>query len=533
MKKLILLTGLLFITLSSYCVTIRKDAKVVNSNDTVLITYSGGVWTIESDTFFIGKFDTLYVNGIAYTTLGILDTTGLPVANQLAVFTSNDHIKGEDSLLWQDGGLELTGRLKSSTERFKFYSSYNSNNELNVSTITNDTGLIIYDDIVGDGSVMVKQYELLDDGINAESEWFINYSSNTRLQLNGTYSYLRAPSGTNYFRTSDAGNNVVGDLTINGNGYATTFNAVSASSANAIDAENSSNGYALSGNASGTGIGLYIANDGATADGATINTKRGHGLSMSKTGSVTGDVTDNYLSISNTLNLNTNTCSMNYLRIVDNTSNGTNTSKILSVVVDGTERITMKPRFAAGTGGNVYLFDTHENLQQDDTIFNVKNNGTTVFSVDSSVTRTTNPYLYVSFADSSSAIDITQNVYSKITNPGNDLLTSNINRGGFTFQGDTAQIPITGIYEILIKYDFEGPASAVRINGKIFANGAPLSNQGAMSRTTSTSAQVGSVTFINSYNFTAGDWVSFRVTNVTGSQDINSINMDVIIKWVP
>lgn len=140
MKKLILILGLVFISLSMFSEIIRKEAKVVNSNDTLLLTYSGGIWTLKSDTFLIGIFDTIYINGIAYgdltelitdsslyadtagyvlnvnpldtltiidslnfkgtwyTTLANVDTTGVPAINQIAIFSEPSKITGNSYL---------------------------------------------------------------------------------------------------------------------------------------------------------------------------------------------------------------------------------------------------------------------------------------------------------------------------------------------------------------------------------------------------------------------------------------------------
>ena len=43
--------------------------------------------------------------------LGVLDTTGTPVTNQLAIFTAANKLKGEDSLTWINGTLGVTGKV--------------------------------------------------------------------------------------------------------------------------------------------------------------------------------------------------------------------------------------------------------------------------------------------------------------------------------------------------------------------------------------------------------------------------------------
>ena len=126
-------------------------------------------------------------------------------------------------------------------------------------------------------------------------------------------------------------------------------------------------------------------------------------------------------------------------------------------------------------------------------------------------------YFSASFSDSSEVITMTQDVPAQITGNGNSLFTEYINSKGFVFQGDSVQIPVSGIGQIKYDFGFSG-TNTDRYKSKIYINNVELANRGQSDRSMSANL-IGSISAHTGYEFTAGDWVKIMFVNVVNNND--------------
>lgn len=168
---------------------------IVVSSDTIRLYVDGSLFkaftnpvTIKVDTAVISE----NVNLLGQVDGGIL-------------FERADIISSTDSALWQDGGLELTGSLKASTNRYKFFSTYDSTNTIVGNLSGNDTALLIEQDLFGDGSVVTNTYALKVYGINTASGSAFNiwHDNDPRLYIHPDSSVLFHNSNNNYLSVGD------------------------------------------------------------------------------------------------------------------------------------------------------------------------------------------------------------------------------------------------------------------------------------------------------------------------------------------
>ena len=176
MKKIVLILSLMMFAISSYCEIIRKEAKIVNSNDTVLITYSDGVWTIESDTFLIINIDSITDGTNSYSIAeladsgGDADTSGLPVANQIAYFITANKIGGNDNLTHNNS------KTLGISDSIKFSSTVNIHKEASFNDLNLEAGdnQIKMGDDGGDGIVIDS-----DNGVTSFTTSSLSVTSNS------------------------------------------------------------------------------------------------------------------------------------------------------------------------------------------------------------------------------------------------------------------------------------------------------------------------------------------------------------------
>lgn len=167
----------------------------------------GGVWYIMI--YSTTAYDSLIIYYIK-DDAGIDSESGLGGSiskGQVAIGSGTNTLEGKDSLKFINGGLELTGRLKASTNRYKFYSDFDSNNVVLTSTVLNDTGLVIYDDLLGDGSSLTKKYELTRDGVHYETDGYFIYGGTGDVTFgaytgNG-YTMIKSIDGSKYIKLDD------------------------------------------------------------------------------------------------------------------------------------------------------------------------------------------------------------------------------------------------------------------------------------------------------------------------------------------
>lgn len=121
-------------------------------------------------------------------------------------------------------------------------------------------------------------------------------------------------------------------------------------------------------------------------------------------------------------------------------------------------------------------------------------------------------------------------VYAKITNALNNALIQDINIG-YTFQGDSVSPKQDGKYTVLIAPSFKGDAA----QNDLWRIGLFVDNvkYRSISRTSS-STNHGGVPFPVTLDLTAGQWLSFRISNESdGTRDAVLVDLFISITYIP
>lgn len=125
------------------------------------------------------------------------------------------------------------------------------------------------------------------------------------------------------------------------------------------------------------------------------------------------------------------------------------------------------------------------------------------------------PHGELAFSDSALVIDVTQGVFSKITNGNNDLF-SVTDASNVTIAGDTLTIIYPGDYIVAASISFSGSAADVW-EFALFKNGVLASPK--IERSTS-QTDIGNVSFpFYVESLVAGDDLSLRITNTASNDD--------------
>jgi len=125
------------------------------------------------------------------------------------------------------------------------------------------------------------------------------------------------------------------------------------------------------------------------------------------------------------------------------------------------------------------------------------------------------PHASLAFEDSAFVIPITQGIFAKVTNTGNDLFTL-IDADDMTAAGDTMTVIKPGTYLVMAGLSFSGSASDVW-EFAVFKNGVKASAK--MERSTS-QTDIGAVPLpFYMEDLEAGDDLSLRITNTASSDD--------------
>lgn len=125
-------------------------------------------------------------------------------------------------------------------------------------------------------------------------------------------------------------------------------------------------------------------------------------------------------------------------------------------------------------------------------------------------------HLYIDFQDSSEVIDVTQNIYSYITNQNNTLFTT-IESANITEAGDTITIVTPGDYLITFSFEVENGSVGDRYRIGVFKNNVKVFSVGQKFPSASDSKIITSFYYLN--DLVAGDDISLRVTNTVDSDD--------------
>ena len=144
------------------------------------------------------------------------------------------------------------------------------------------------------------------------------------------------------------------------------------------------------------------------------------------------------------------------------------------------------------------------------------------------VTSLAHLYGTMGFADSSQTIDLTTGVYTKITNEGDSLFSTGINRG-LTFLGDSIQVPIAGDYEIAWDVSGANVNATDEIEIHIFVNNVGQDGKGdAHNESAAATDAISGHTILN---LAADAWISLRVRIVTaGDRDFIAEAGNVVVK---
>ena len=131
---------------------------------------------------------------------------------------------------------------------------------------------------------------------------------------------------------------------------------------------------------------------------------------------------------------------------------------------------------------------------------------------------------YYYFSERSEIINLTQNVYSKITKAGNNLWT-NEESNGITFAGDTVTIVRPGDYVITFNFSGAGAGTNDNYRFKLYKNGVAILGSCTAK---STKAEVNWTWHCE--DLVAGDDLSIRVTNTVDNDDITAENASLYIR---
>lgn len=126
-------------------------------------------------------------------------------------------------------------------------------------------------------------------------------------------------------------------------------------------------------------------------------------------------------------------------------------------------------------------------------------------------------YITQGFADSSQTIDLITGVYENITNEGDSLYSTGINRG-FIVRGDSVQCPVSGDYRITWCLSGKNVQAQDEIHIAIFVNNVEAAGKGeAHNESGAETDNIGGMTILN---ITAGHWVVMRIKIATaGDRD--------------
>ncbi len=133
------------------------------------------------------------------------------------------------------------------------------------------------------------------------------------------------------------------------------------------------------------------------------------------------------------------------------------------------------------------------------------------------VTNLSHLYVTQGFADSSQTIDLVTGVYENITQEGDSLYSTGVNRG-FLVLGDSVQCPVSGDYRITWCLSGANAQAQDEMHIAIFVNNVEAAGKGeAHNESGADTDNIGGMTILN---ITAGHWVVMRVKIVTaGDRD--------------
>ena len=157
-------------------------------------------------------------------------------------------------------------------------------------------------------------------------------------------------------------------------------------------------------------------------------------------------------------------------------------------------------------------------------------NGTMTLDVGTGVVRITGDLTfnlvhgYFYYTDKTEAINLTQNVYSKLTNGTTNLWTTG-NASGITFAGDTATIVTPGDYVVFFNVVSAGAGTNDIYKYILCKNGVKV---GGAPTAKSTKADGGWTWYLD--DLVAGDDISIRVTNTVDNDDITLNDASLYIR---
>ena len=133
------------------------------------------------------------------------------------------------------------------------------------------------------------------------------------------------------------------------------------------------------------------------------------------------------------------------------------------------------------------------------------------------VTSLAHIYGTMGFADSSQTIDLVTGIYENITQEGDSLFSTGINRG-LLFQGDSIRVPMSGDYRIIWDVSGANALAADEIHIAIFVNNVEAAGCGeAHQESRASTDHMGGATILN---ILANQWIVMKVKIATaGDRD--------------
>ncbi len=151
-------------------------------------------------------------------------------------------------------------------------------------------------------------------------------------------------------------------------------------------------------------------------------------------------------------------------------------------------------------------------------VFYADNDSGQIYMFPGTVEFAPSPHISSDTSQLSETVTInTQNIYEYIP-AGNTNVAENF---GFTLAGDSVQVDVAGYYTLVLSMTFSGNPSTETWRYGIFLNNL---EQHTKSRTTS-SSDAGDVNVPISRRFELDDWVSFRIRNESGTNNLTVVDL--------
>lgn len=139
-------------------------------------------------------------------------------------------------------------------------------------------------------------------------------------------------------------------------------------------------------------------------------------------------------------------------------------------------------------------------------------------------------YGAMGFADSVITLNMTQNVFAKITNGNDSLYRTGVTNGAIIFEGDSIQVGETANYDVNWDISFHG-SNTDEYHISVFINGVQQQGMAEAIRDM-TGSSIGVSTSHSIFSLSAGDWIDIRIKNVNNNNDATIVAGNVTVKKI-